>query len=433
MPCTCSSQAGSAGSPRRSTIRRAVVARPRAGTSPTCAPTLSESYGGALTPPVRSVNAARTFAQRRPVRRQYTDRLPDGGRRSLARPPPAPQEAVACPRAAAPPSACRARSAGASAPGAPRAAPGAETQPARRRAPPCSLPGCARRPPYRRVADDRESRRAPGARGSGGCARSRARRAPAVCARKRSHHAIVGHGRTAVAPHRHARALACGGARSAHRSCRPPVMTPVQTARYCREISRAASAATSARVGLGRTRHHQQPARVLVEPMHEPRPRHERELRIERRAARSAAYGAGLPAPGCTTSAGRLVDDEQGAVLEHDLERQLFGRDRRDPGRELRARRAPASPPRTRSRARSARPASCTAPDSIQACSRAREYCGNARASAWSKRRPLSSADRLSACERNSAEVCRGRRSSRGIRYTHSSHSAQSQTGALSR
>jgi len=40
------------------------------------------------------------------------------------------------------------------------------------------------------------------------------------------------------------------------------------------------------------------------------------------------------------------------------------------------------SPPSTLSLARSGRPSTCTAPDSIQACRRAREYCGSARASA---------------------------------------------------
>ena len=47
------------------------------------------------------------------------------------------------------------------------------------------------------------------------------------------------------------------------------------------------------------------------------------------------------------------------------------------------------SPPRTVSRVRGTRPSMRTAPASIQACRRAREYCGKAFASAWSRRSPV--------------------------------------------
>ena len=61
VPCTCSIHAGSSGRPSCSCTRRR-FSRTASAASPTCRPTLSESNGGALTPPVRSVNAARTPA-----------------------------------------------------------------------------------------------------------------------------------------------------------------------------------------------------------------------------------------------------------------------------------------------------------------------------------------------------------------------------------
>ncbi len=60
-PWTCSSQAGSPGRHSASRVRSRLRAT-ASGSSPTCAPRLSESKGGALTPPLRQVKAARTRA-----------------------------------------------------------------------------------------------------------------------------------------------------------------------------------------------------------------------------------------------------------------------------------------------------------------------------------------------------------------------------------
>jgi hypothetical protein len=50
------------------------------------------------------------------------------------------------------------------------------------------------------------------------------------------------------------------------------------------------------------------------------------------------------------------------------------------------------SPPETDWRASALLPSSVMWPDFSHACSRLREYCGNRRASAWSKRKPPSAA-----------------------------------------
>ena len=99
---------------------------------------------------------------------------------------------------------------------------------------------------------------------------------------------------------------------------------------------------------------------------------------------------AAFPAPGCTTSPAGLLMHQQRPVLEDDIERNLL---RRHLPIGLHARLdqdllAPHDlvPPR------SWRPSTWTAPASIQPCSRAREYCGSSRASAWSSRRPASPA-----------------------------------------
>ncbi len=46
------------------------------------------------------------------------------------------------------------------------------------------------------------------------------------------------------------------------------------------------------------------------------------------------------------------------------------------------------SPPRTSARAAARAPSTVMWPSASQACSRLREYCGNMRASAWSRRSP---------------------------------------------
>ena len=107
-------------------------------------------------------------------------------------------------------------------------------------------------------------------------------------------------------------------------------------------------------------------------------------------AAHSAGCGARLPAPGMHDHAGRLVDDEEGAILVDHRQRYAPPGATRSSA-SSRASISTCSPPSTLSLARSRRPSTWTAPASIQPCRRAREYCGSARARAWSSRRPAAS------------------------------------------
>ena len=193
---------------------------------------------------------------------------------------------------------------------APRAAPGAEIRAAPRRARPCSLPECG---------GGHRTRGSP-TTGKPMCARctriwwvrpvSRVTRT-SVCARKRCADAIVGHRGTPVGPHRHARALACGGGRC---GCidRAAGGQHAGAHRQVLAADRARSQRCDERgVRLGGARHHQQAARVLVEPVHECRRAARARAADRARAARFAACARALPAPGCTTSPARLVDHEQ--------------------------------------------------------------------------------------------------------------------------
>ncbi len=86
-------------------------------------------------------------------------------------------------------------------------------------------------------------------------------------------------------------------------------------------IVRAFSCFVSERYAVGRAGDEQQPGRVLVEPVHDARAGRvadRRDLRVARRAGRARACRSVCPAPGCTTSPGGLVDDEDVVVLEHD-------------------------------------------------------------------------------------------------------------------
>ena len=184
---------------------------------------------------------------------------------------------------------------------------------------------------------------------------------------------------------------------------------------------------------LGGAGHHQQATRVLVEAMHEPGTRHQSELRIEREE-RVLQRVAGVAGPGVHDQSGGLVDDEERAVLEHHRRAACASAATPASHRQLRLDVAPAPRRAPGPWRRSGRPSTWTAPDSIHSFRRAREYCGSARARAWSKRRPGASRRAASsACERNSAGACRGRKGGRGIRYTGRIHTARSQRKALSK
>ena len=270
-------------------------------------------------------------------------------------------------------------------------------------------------PAVERIPDDREARCAPDARGSGGCDRSPAATRTRVWARKRRTHPVVRHRRTTVAAHRHrVRCVRCRPMGSS--MVPPPVMTPGAHREVLAGDLARSERRHERRVRLRRARHDEQPAGVLVQAMDEAGTRHQGELRIEpeERVLQGVARVAG---PGCTTRPAGLLITSERAVPEHHGERQRLGGDPASP---------PAAAPRCAPaprrapgpwRAAAARPPA-TAPDSIHSFRRAREYCGSARARAWSKRRPAASGGSVSACERNSAGACGGRKGSRGIRYT---------------
>ncbi len=184
---------GSRGQRQRLRARAGGSRPPPAGASPTCAPRFSESNGAALTPPPRSVKAARTPGGRRPLGQRGSRCLRLGARSRAVRRAAQPA-AAACPRAAAPPTAARRPVSGCverQARGVQRLA--REAAAARREARRAAgdQPAAAA---VDRIADDRESRRAPGARGSGACARSRADPQQRVAA-EALEHAVVRHRR----------------------------------------------------------------------------------------------------------------------------------------------------------------------------------------------------------------------------------------------
>ena len=174
-----------------------------------------------------------------------------------------------------------------------------------------------RRPPYTGSPTIGKPACAPGARGSGGCARSRAGRAPACAPRKRSLDAVVGDRWAAIGAHRHAGALrampadrlidrAAGGHA---RRCTQRQVVALDRARR--------SMAHQRRVRLRRARHHQQPARVLVEAVDRARRAAPGRARIERQQC--VLQGVrGIAGPRVHHEARGLVDHQQRAVLEHD-------------------------------------------------------------------------------------------------------------------
>src|SRR6185312_2890525 len=145
----------------------------------------------------------------------------------------------------------------------------------------------------------------------------------------------------------------------------PPVMTPRHSARYSRTISRAASCATSPVCASGVRATTRSPV-----------------VSLSRRCT--------SPARGTTASLGSSASSAFCRVWRALAAAGSCARMRT------------CSPPRTLSLARSAGPSTSTAPASIQDLRRAREYCGSARARAWSNRSPAASAGSRSACERNS-------------------------------
>src|SRR5438046_153636 len=183
-------------------------------------------------------------------------------------------------------------------------------------------------------------------------------------------------------------------------------------------------------VRFGRARHHEEPARILVEPVHEPRARDPRELRIEREQ-RVLERMAGVAGPGMHDEPGGLVDDDERTVLMNHLERNRLGADG-GLGRQLRLdahlfaalhlvpgpRRSPLDLHRSRfdpaleERARILRQSASERPIEAQPRVRPRQR------------------------ERMRAELrrrFRGRKRTRGIRYTPRTQSARSQRKALPR
>ena len=167
-----------------------------------------------------------------------------------------------------------------------------------------------------------------------------------------------------------------------------------------------------------RARDEQQAARVLVEPMHEPRARQHRELgvRVQQRVLQRARAVARA---GMHDEAHGLVDHEQRVVLVHDGERNRLGRDldgRLELGLELELLAALEQRPGAGAAARDGQP-----PASIQVFSRLRENSGSSCAAAWSSRRPAKSAGTIS---RRSMRSMRPPGESETFGYTSSSKQA---------
>ena len=165
---------------------------------------------------------------------------------------------------------------------------------------------CACRTRDRRPADGRATR---DARESDACGRSRAGRRAA--SRRRSARRL----RSACAPACRSATTAIVvrrvGWRPIGASTMPPrAMSPAASAMYSRFTLRAASCRTSVGLRGERLGDDEEPARVLVEAMDDARARDRGELRARGGGAHSAACPARLPAPGCTTRPGRLVDDD---------------------------------------------------------------------------------------------------------------------------
>ena len=226
---------------------------------------------------------------------------------------------------------------------------------------------------------------------------------------------------------------ACGGGRSAHRSCRRRSCTPVHSARYSRRDRARRQGRHQRGVRLGRARHDQQAAGVLVEAVDEPGARHA--ARASGRAPSSAfcSVCAGLPAPGCTTRPAGLFEHDERAVLVHDARAawprapacSLHRQPRLDahllPAQHLvawpqRAGPSTAAPARPRSRR----------------WRRAREYCGRAARQGLIEAQPGRAP--AGSCEGMGAELrgaCGGRKGSRGIRYTDSIYATRCHRKAL--
>jgi len=141
-------------------------------------------------------------------------------------------------------------------------------------------------------------------------------------------------------------------------SIRAPRLAAHHQRQVFASISRAASCATSAyapRVFAP----DQQPAGLLVEPVYQPARGNARERRIVRQHNAFWQRVLAVARPGCTTSPA-ACEHQQLAILVHDVQRSASA-----PTRSSAAKRASTticSPPATRSRARTARPPSRTAP-----------------------------------------------------------------------
>ena len=109
----------------------------------------------------------------------------------------------------------------------------------------------------------------------------------------------------------------------------PPVITPDADGFVLALDFARLDGAHQRRVRFERARDDHQAARVLVEPMHDARPRHLRELRVEvqQRVLQRAGRVAGA---WMHDQPGGLVDHEDVAVLVDDVQLDLLRRDRRD-------------------------------------------------------------------------------------------------------
>ena len=260
---------------------------------------------------------------------------------------------------------------------APRAAPGAGTPASAAASAGVQPAGSAAPAAVDRIADDREARRAPGARGSGACARSRAARAPA-CARESAP------SRGSASPpggRRRARPCACAALR-----WRPMGSIDGAAAGHdagahrevlARSISRAAIAATSAVCTSGVRATTSSPLVSLSSRCTSPARGTSAELRVERQQRILQRVRAGCRRPGARPGPAGLLITSSAAILEDDIERQRLrrdlrlGRDARLDAHLLAAQHLVPSPAAAARRPAPRRPRSMP-------CRRAREYCGRA-------------------------------------------------------